>query len=273
MSLLSLRPLGKCLLVLGLLIAPALTQAAETAWQKQFPLPNKLTLSKTAAYQHDLFQYFLKQSLSGKGKQAFQKVSKRVANNITWRNSKGGNAYLAAYANSYEFIKKVDLQQMPATILLIPYLESQWHGTRGTPSGDYGYWQMVPEVVNEIRTLDHAPKAIKKSSANTIRSKATLSTQAAQLHLHRYYFYFAKVANYSESDSWLLTITAYNWGAGNVKRLMEELKAKGIKPNYANFYHALYKKQQANPADISLRAAVEYVPSLWHIAQMIDDNY
>lgn len=273
MSLLSKSSMASLLILFGLSTAPQLSQAAGASWQQAFPTPTKPSLSKVAAYQHDLFQYFLNQSLSGKGKQSFQKISKRVANNITWRDSKGSNAYLRAYANSYAFIKKVDLQQMPATILLIPYLESQWHGTSGTPSGDYGYWQMVPEVVNEIRTLDHAPNAIKKSSANTIRSKATLSTQAAQLHLRRYYFYFAKVAKYSESDSWLLTITAYNWGAGNVKRLMEELKAKGIKPNYANFYHALYKKQQANPSDISLRAAVEYVPSLWHIAQMIDETY
>lgn len=260
-------------LILPLLTVTTLTQAAEPAWRKNVPSPSKPTISKVATYQQNLFQYFLNNSLSGKGKQSFQKVIKRVANNITWRNRKGGNAYLSAYASSFPFIKKIDLQQMPAIILLIPYLESQWHGTSGTPSGDYGYWQMVPEVVNEIRHLEHAPSAIKKSSANTIRSKASLSTQAAQLHLRRYYFYFAKVAKYSETDAWLLTITAYNWGSGNVKRLMEELKAKGIKPNYANFYHALYKKQQANPSDISLRAAVEYVPSLWHIAQMIDEHY
>ncbi|MFZ1388831.1 MAG: transglycosylase SLT domain-containing protein [Thiolinea sp.] len=273
MSLPSKCSLAGLFIILGLSLTPNISQAAETAWQQALPAPTQPSLSKVAAYQQDLFQYFLNHSLSGKGKQSFQKVSKRVANNITWRNSKGGNAYLSAYKSSYPFIKKVDLQQMPAIILLIPYLESQWHGTRGDPSGDYGYWQMVPEVVNEIRTLEHAPSAIKKSSANTIRSKATLSTQAAQLHLRRYYFYFAKVAKYSETDSWLLTITAYNWGSGNVKRLMEELKAKGIKQNYANFYNALYKKQQANPSDISLRAAVEYVPSLWHIAQMIDKAY
>lgn len=247
--------------------------AAESAWQQALPTPTKPSLSRLAGYQQDLFQYFLSRSLQGKGKQAFQKVSQRVANNITWRNRKGNNAYLAAYERSYPFIKKVDLQQMPAIILLIPYLESQWQGTRGDPSGDYGYWQMVPEVVDELRTLDHAPSGIKKSSANTIRSKASLSTQAAQLHLRRYYFYFAKVAHHSETDAWLLTMTAYNWGAGNVKRLLADLEAKGVKANYSNFYQALYKKQRANPADISLRAAVEYVPSLWHIAQMLDDTY
>ncbi|HPY39515.1 MAG TPA: transglycosylase SLT domain-containing protein [Thiolinea sp.] len=273
MPLLSKSSLAAVVIAFGLSCTATYSQAATVAWQQAVPAPAKPSLSKVAAYQHDLFQYFLTHSLSGKGKQAFEKVSKRVENNVTWKNSKGGNAYLSAFENSYPFVKKVDLQQMPAIILLIPYIESQWHGTRGNPSSDYGYWQMVPEVVNEIRTLDHAPAAIKKANANTIRSKANLSTQAAQMHLHRYYFYFAKVANYSESDSWLLTITAYNWGAGNVKRLMEELKAKGIKQNYSNFYNALYKKQQANPSDISLRAAVEYVPSLWHIAQMIDETY
>jgi hypothetical protein len=273
MFLISKHSIASLVLAVALSATSLSSHAASGSWQQAVPAPTKTTLSKVASYQHDLMKYFLDRSLTGKGKQAFQKVSKRVANNITWRNSSGGNGYLAAYERSYTFIKKVDLQQMPATILLIPYLESQWHGTSGDPSGDYGFWQMVPEVVNEIRTLDHAPVSIKKASANTIRSKANLSTQAAQLHLKRYYFYFAKVANYSESDSWLLTITAYNWGSGNVKRLMAELQAKGIKPTYSNFYNALYKKQQANPNDVSLRAAVEYVPSLWQIAQMIDANY
>lgn len=265
--------LAPFVIILSLGFSAPLVSAAEKNWQQALAIPTKPSLGKLASYQQDLFQYFLRHSLQGKGKQAFQKVSQRVANNITWRNRKGGNAYLAAYERSYPFVKKVDLQQMPAIILLIPYLESQWQSSRGDPAGDYGYWQMIPEVVNELRTLEHAPNAIKKSSANTIRSKATLSTQAAQLHLRRYYFYFAKVARYSETDAWLLTITAYNWGAGNVKRLLADLEAKGIKANYSNFYQALYKKQRANPADISLRAAVEYVPSLGHIAQMLDETY
>jgi len=259
------------ILLIGLVCfsIPVLAAGQAPVWQSAISKPAQPSLKHTADYQHALFQYFLDNSLRGKGKKTFDKVSKHVKNNITWQNSKGGNAYNAAYQRAFPFVKNHDLQGMPDIVLLIPYLESQWHGKRGDPAGDYGYWQMVPEVVAEIRTLDHAPAAIKKASPNKIRANATLSTQAAQLHLRRYYFYFAKVAGYPETDAWLLAISSYNWGAGNVKRLLASLESKGIKANYSNFYHALYKLQQATPNDISLRAAVEYVPNLWNIAQLL----
>jgi hypothetical protein len=162
---------------------------------------------------------------------------------------------------------------MPDSILLIPYLESQWHGKRGIKSKDYGYWQLTPEVLKEIQTLDYVPAALKSMNINKLRSDAALSTQAAQAHLHRYHFYFANVAGFSESDAWLLTFTAFNWGAGNVKRMIADMQSEGVEANFANFYHRLYAAQQATPDDISLRAAVEYVPNLWNIAQLLKDSH
>ena len=231
----------------------------------------KPSIRRIAQQNQKMFSFFIQQSLHGKGLADFETVSQRIHNNVTWKNSRGSNAYNEAYLRSYGFIKNLDLQGMPPIIMLIPYLESQWHSKQGKPEADYGYWQLVREVVEEIQALEHAPQSIRKAHPNKIRSSASLSTRAAQIHLRRYYFYFAKVASYPETDAWLFTMTSYNWGAGNVKRLLERVQAKGLRPNFSNFYHALYQAHQAAPEDLSLRAATEYVPSLWNIAQLLEE--
>lgn len=247
-------------------------QAAEPKpkWYKvAYQTSAQPSLQQLARKHHDLFQYFLDNSLEGDGKKTFQKVAKKVRNKIGWRDDGGSNDYNEAFRNSWSFVKSVDLQGMPDTIMLIPYLESQWHGKRGRKSGDYGYWQLIPEVIKEIQTLDYVSAEIRRSSIDAIRADALMSTQAAQVHLHRYHFYFANVAGFSESDAWLLTFTAFNWGAGNVKRLIAAMEEQGVKANFSTFYQHLYAKHQKNPGDRSLRAAVEYVPKLWNIAQLI----
>ena len=62
---------------------------------------------------------------------------------------------------------------------------------------------------------------------------------------------------------------SYNWGAGNVKRMLLKMKRKGIKRNFSNFYAYLYKRHRLRKKDRSLKAAVEYLPSLWNIAKVI----
>ena len=227
------------------------------------------TKSGIAQQQEGLLSYFLSQSLHGQGKKDFQKVVKSVENTIGWRNNKGGNIYKEGFKRSISFVKGMDLQGIPLSIMLIPILESQWQPKQGKPSEDYGYWQLTPDILKEIQQLEHVPATVRKGSLNAVRESPWLSTKAAQTHLARYYFYFKRVAKYSESDAWLFTFVSYNWGAGNVKRLLIEVKKDGLKSDFANFYHALYEKQKKNPDDISMRAGLEYLPKLWNIAQLV----
>ena len=209
--------------------------------------PAKSSLKMLAQHQYNQFKSFLDQSLYGKGK----------------------NDYNEAFHRSHEFFKSVDLHGMPPTILLLAYMESQWQGKRGKKAADYGYWQLTPDVLREIQTLDYVPKNLRKANLNKLREDPNLSTMAALVHLRRYYFYFSKVAGYPESDAWLFTFTSFNWGAGNVKRMLVEMQRKGIKADFSNFYDYLYNTYQKNKGDRSMKAAVEYVPSLWNIAQLL----
>ena len=263
-------------LLVSLSLAAGAAHSTEPAWHKvayQIPAPAEPSPAHLAQKHHDLFAFFLENALHGKGKQDFEHVAVKVNNKIKWKDDSGNNAYNDAFRRSLLFVTtKLDLQGMPDSIMLIPYLESQWHSKRGETSGDYGYWQLTPDVLKEIQTLDYVSDGVKTTGINKLRASAVLSTEAAQAHLHRYHFYFANVAGFSESDAWLLTFTSFNWGAGNVKRMIAEMQSEGMEANFSNFYHRLYAAHKANPSDISLRAAVEYVPSLAAIAQLIQES-
>lgn len=229
----------------------------------------KPSLHNFAERNYLLFQHFLNASLRQQGKKDFFTVTKRAKNNIYWQGHKGRNIYVEAFKRSYPIVQKLDRQDMPEILFLIPYLESLWQSKSGQPATDYGYWQLVRPIVKEIQALPNTPKRIKNTHPNKIRSDAKLSTQVALIHLRRYYFYFAKVAKYTETDAWLFSIVSYNWGAGNVKRMLAKMKQKGIQVNFSNFYHTLYQSHLKHKQDKSLKAAVEYVPNLWNIANVI----
>jgi hypothetical protein len=227
------------------------------------------SMSSIANKKYSIFQAFIDSSFHGIGLKRFKKVSKSIENNITWKGKRGKNRYLSAFKRSYPFLKNYDFGEFPEIIFLIPYLESQWRSHTGNPQEDYGYWQLVRTVIEEIQTLPQAPDDLRLSDPDTIRTNAWLSTEAALIHLRRYYFYFAKVAGFSESDAWFFAMTSYNWGAGNVKRMIAEMKSQNIAVDFSSFYAYLYNAHRASPENKSMKAAVEYLPNLWNIAKVI----
>ncbi|MCK5903290.1 MAG: transglycosylase SLT domain-containing protein [Cocleimonas sp.] len=239
-----------------------------------FVIPKKIQKPSRAHYaerSHVMFKYFLKKSLRGKGKKDFEAVVKRVRNRIFWKvDKRKKNVFVDAFHRSYPTLKQYKLPaKVPAMVLLIPYLESLWRAKAGKPSRDYGYWQLLRSIVKEIKALPTTSPYLKKISINRIRSHPKLSTRVALLHLGRYYFYFRHVTRFSKTDAWLFSIVSYNWGSGNVRRLLAKMRKKKIKLNFSNFYHYLYQKQERNKKNRSLRTAVDYLPHLWNIADVI----
>ncbi len=233
-------------------------------------------LAPAATAQHTNFQSlerYLQEALDDTAMQDFEYVVKNVKHNIFWQQEGQENKYQSAYRRSTPFFRHLGRDDVPGFVFLIPYLESGWHPTRGKPSSDYGYWQMVSEVVAEIKTLDEASEGLRNSHPDEIRSNPALSTEAALIHLRRYYFYFRHVANFPEADAWLFAVTAFNWGAGNVKNLlqaMQQTPANNKKTiGFAAFYHHLFITSKQRPNDKSMRVALEYLPNLWNIALLL----
>lgn len=141
---------------------------------------------------------------------------------------------------------------------------------------------MVPEVIKEIQILDEASDDLRDTHLDTVRSNLQLSTEAALIHINRYYFYFHHTAHFSEADAWMFSLTAFNWGSGNVKALLAKMKETSKDSNNINFdsfYHYLLLSSQKYPNDKSMRVALEYLPNLWNLALLVhtiqkeDHNY
>lgn len=234
------------------------------------------SVSAERYFQFDSFDLYVVSAFSGKGLKDFETITADVKNNIFWRSKANKNKYEIAYTRSIPHLKKMFRDDIPDFIFLIPYLESGWQAKKGRKKTDYGYWQLVREIVTEIKTLNQASDALRNTHPDKIRSDPTLSTEVALIHLKRYYFYFRHVANFSEADAWFFSVTAYNWGVGNVKRALIKVsteatnKGKGdLKLTFSDFYHYLYQQQKNKPKDISMRAALEYLPNLWNISLLI----
>lgn len=222
--------------------------------------------------QFDKFEQYVNSALHGEGLLDFEAITAEVENNIFWKKKAHENKYQAAFKRSYPHLKKLLRDDIPDFVFLIPYLESGWHATKGKPESDYGYWQMVEEVVAEIRLLDQASDQLRAAHPDVIRSNIELSTEAALIHLKRYYFYFRHVAKFPEADAWMLSVTAFNWGAGNVKALLAEIQTGdeiGKELSFADFYHHLLLSSQKHPKDKSKRVALEYLPNLWNLALLV----
>ena len=239
-----------------------------------FIIPDKIQSPSRAHYierNYYLFRYFLNNSLRSQGQKDFEKVIDRVRRRIFWKLDKHKkNVFVDAFERSYPQIKHYQLpKNTPQIILLIPYIESLWRAKAGSPEKDYGYWQLLGSIVEEIKALPSTSPYLKQFSIDKIRSHHLLSTRVALLHLQRYYFYFHHNRGFNKTDAWLFTMLAYNWGSGNVRRLLAEMKHKKIKQNFSSFYHYLYQQQAKDKDNRSLRSAVEYLPHLWNILLVI----
>ncbi|CAA6818028.1 MAG: Unknown protein [uncultured Thiotrichaceae bacterium] len=219
---------------------------------------------------HNTLASIIDESLYDEGLEMFNKVSKRVKNNIQWKNGKSTNKYVKAHKRCYPYLEKEIRDDMPSFVFLIAYLESGWRADVGNPEHDYGYWQMIPEVIQEIRGLPEASPLLIISSVREIQTHEHLSTEAAFIHIHRYQFYFQHVAGFSEAESWMFTLVAFNWGAGNVKRMLIAMENDGHELSFSTFYAYLVEKSKRNKDDKSMRVAAEYIPNLWNIALLLN---
>lgn len=218
---------------------------------------------------YDSLAWVIDESLDGEGLAAFNTVSERVENNIHWSDGNTINKYVKAHKRCLPYLNKQIGSDMPSFVFLIAYLESGWLADVGNPEHDFGYWQLIPEVIEEIRGLPEASLALAEASVRTIQTSEDLSTEAAFIHLHRYEFYFQHIAGFSEADAWMFTLVAFNWGVGNVKRLLLAMEQEEEVLSFSNFYVHLLAKSEENSDDKSLRVATEYIPNLWHIAVLL----
>lgn len=128
----------------------------------------------------------------------------------------------------YFITEELEKRNLPAELVLIPIVESEYNPRARSSSNAAGLWQMIPSTARSY--------GIKQHSAYDGRHDIYTSTKAALDYL--------EALNKQFNGDWVLTIAAYNAGEGNVERAMQRNRAQGKSTNYWALSNA---KMQTRP--------------------------
>ncbi len=146
---------------------------------------------------------------------------------------------MLASSDLYYILEQVEKRKLPAELVLLPMLESNFQSQAISNRGAVGLWQFMPATGRQF--------GLKQRAGYDGRKDVKASTHAALNYLE----YLHKKFN----RDWMLTLAAYNAGEGTVERAIKRNKKAG-KP--ISFWFLTLPKQTR-----------EYVPKFLALTQMI----
>ena len=128
-------------------------------------------------------------------------------------------------------LEQLDQRGMPAELIFLPVIESNYVSTATSPAGAVGLWQLMPRTAR-LNGLD-------TDGAVDERRDFWKATEAALNILQM---------NYEQLDNWELALAAYNAGSGRVRRAVRssgvddfwELREQGYLPRETSEYVPRY---------------------------------
>lgn len=127
---------------------------------------------------------------------------------------------------------------VPAELALLPIVESQFNPQAASPKGATGIWQLMPKTASAL--------GIKVTATYDGRRDIVASTQAALNYLNSLHKML--------SQDWLLALAAYNYGPGNIRSALKQIK-------FASFWNLKKLPKETQ----------NYVPKLLALAAVIKD--
>ncbi|MVN79171.1 LysM peptidoglycan-binding domain-containing protein [Hymenobacter sp. HMF4947] len=129
---------------------------------------------------------------------------------------------------------------LPAELKYLSVVESALIPTAKSPVGAVGLWQFMPPTASDLR--------LKRDEWVDERMQPEKATEAACKHLRYLYGVF---------HDWELVLAAYNWGAGNVQRVIR----KTGKRNFWDLYsHMPAETRNYVPTFTAIMYAMKYAP-------------
>lgn len=139
------------------------------------------------------------------------------------------------------FEKYLTQYNLPVELKYLSVVESALIPTAKSPVGAVGLWQFMPPTASDLR--------LKRDEWVDERMQPEKATEAACKHLRYLYGVF---------HDWELVLAAYNWGAGNVQRVMR----KTGKRNFWDLYpHMPAETRNYVPTFTAIMYAMKYAPA------------
>jgi membrane-bound lytic murein transglycosylase D len=110
----------------------------------------------------------------------------------------------------YHIVQELEKRGMPTELALLPVIESAFNPQALSTADAAGLWQFVPGTGKDYD--------LKQNMFKDERRGVLASTDAALSYLQRLYTLFG---------DWQLALAAYNWGEGNIQRIIKKNQALG----------------------------------------------
>ncbi|MGG7603437.1 transglycosylase SLT domain-containing protein [Massilia sp. BKSP1R2A-1] len=141
-----------------------------------------------------------------------------VNNNLVSRHTQAYSARpdslkrISGRASPYLFhiVQELEKRGMPTELALLPVIESAFNPQALSTANAAGLWQFVPGTGKDYD--------LKQNMFKDERRGVLASTDAALSYLQRLYTMFG---------DWQLALAAYNWGEGNIQRIIKKNQALG----------------------------------------------
>jgi membrane-bound lytic murein transglycosylase D len=109
----------------------------------------------------------------------------------------------------------VERRGLPTELALLPFIESAFNPQANSVANASGMWQFVPATGRDF--------SLKQNIFRDDRRDVLASTRAALDYLTRLN---------AEFNDWHLTLAAYNWGVGNVRKAIARNQRAGLPTDY-----------------------------------------
>ncbi|MFC0252490.1 transglycosylase SLT domain-containing protein [Massilia consociata] len=110
----------------------------------------------------------------------------------------------------YHIVQELEKRGMPTELALLPVIESAFNPLALSTADAAGLWQFVPGTGKDYN--------LKQNMFKDERRGVLASTDAALTYLQRLYTMFG---------DWQLALAAYNWGEGNIQRIIKKNQELG----------------------------------------------
>lgn len=142
---------------------------------------------------------------------------------------------------------KTQQEGMPGELALLPIVESEYSPYARSKVGASGLWQIMPQTGSEL--------GLKKSSSYDGRRDIVASTHAALRFLDDLH---------NEFHNWELALAAYNWGPGNIERVIKNKHKWFGKPSFWDLNNLPKETKYYVPKLYALAAVIKN-PAQYHI--------